>query len=736
MRFFKGFRLLHRRTRSEGDVSCLVPTPSTSPEKHSSSAVFTVYNGTSPEISPRSVVAPVFVPLEMSLPSFAPCVQLYSLEPATLPAASPTIEQVATLNARITDLETSLVCLREEKESLERDLEDYRADLLNTRNELYSEMLNSARHQQQSIHDFHMIQKLEARNQRMQGLLVDIGIPRNTVDEICRVLDFGTGSADDIILNAIRDASDDTTSPLAKLKPIIAGDRTPDHYQAALDLILSMRKEVRSQKKVAKFWKKLAQEDGRHATTITPSPSDISSIRENLTPERQRALNALIARRRAARCSNDEDRDVFGGQQDATSSFDDQVNAMPRLIGQEVSTSGSLSSSSTSSSTSTAHLAYLSDLPDSTSDRATETSSVNSGPSSRASTSLRRSARGSMQSAVLGSLDLNVSRSSSVGPLDPDPTEGEENHPGRDASSTVTHSRDLVQNLGRVPLGHSHRRVPSITSQGAARDDRSSFRLSTSSPVRSLVDAVAAAFPIFETPALRTPDMRLSELEPVTHTPASSETSDQDTAFDNSAFHTLLYGGNATGTPLDAHPSPADTQVNSTYDSISKSDIESNRNSRFLEHINEYSSSSLLVLEASSSTSTSASAGLAGASEESKDSLFGASNTSQTSGPTTPSKTPPISRSTPSKTGRSMLPMLRHLRRLSVTSTPTSSPDSLMHKLRGFKSPSCSPKRRCSPRSSDPVGSENISPVKGSAIPVLQRRMTVRARRISVVRHL
>ncbi|KAF8839465.1 hypothetical protein BDN67DRAFT_755614 [Paxillus ammoniavirescens] len=248
--------------------------------------------------------------------------------------------------------------------------------------------------------------------------------------------------------------------------------------------------------------------------------------------------------------------------------------------------------------------------------------------------------------------------------------------------------------------------------------------------MRSLTSAVAEAFPVFDAPALRTPDMRLSDLESTGETPARSEVSDNGTPFDNSAFHSLLYGGNATSTPSDTPLSPSDTQVNSTLDSISKSSAASNRDSRFLEHLNEYSNSSL-GLGSSASISTAASNGLAGTTVESKESLFTSSNGTPTSGPTTPSKTPPAPRSTPSKTGRSMLPVLKHLRRLS------SSPDGLMNKLRGLKTSPRSPDWRTSPGSSECAsGSENINPSKGSGIPILRRRMTVRARRMSVVRKL
>ncbi|KIK91358.1 hypothetical protein PAXRUDRAFT_635130 [Paxillus rubicundulus Ve08.2h10] len=732
MQFFKNFRLLYRQTKSESDVSALLPKSSNLDEqgKRSTSATFAFYDGI-PGIKSEKVTAPVFVPIEMSLPSFNPCVELYSLEPvpsATLPA----IDAGTTLGQRITDLDAQLHSLREDQASLEQDLVDYRTDLLNARSELYSEMLKSARHQQRAMDDFRTIQKLEARYQRFCGLLVDIGIHRNTVDIICQVLETGNGSADDILVDAIRDASNDDNTLLARLKPITINGRTPEHYQSALNMTLGVRKQLKSQKKKSKFWKKLAQEDCHYANTITPSPSDISSIREDLTPERQGALNALMARRRAARYAEG---DVFGGMR-RESSLDILASSLASRsqlsVQRDSRLSASLSSSTAASSTSTAHLSKFSGISHLPRDSTAETPIMASRLPSALSTSLRHSTRSSSQSIVLGSVDLNVSRSPSVGVQEPDLIEEEEENANQETGTgaTVTVSQELIQNVGRASLSQGHRRIPSTVSRRSAGSTNSSFRISTSSPMRSLTSAVAKAFPIFNAPTHRTPDMRLSDLESTGETPARSEVSDNGTPFDNSAFHSLLYGGNATSTPSDTPLSPSDTQVDSTLDSISKSSAASNRESRFLEHLNEYSNSSL-GLGSSVSISTAASDGLAGANGESKESLFTSSHGTPTSGPTTPSKTPPAPRSTPSKTGRSMLPVLKHLRSLS------SSPDGLMNKLRSLRTPPRSPDWRTSPGSSECAsGSENLSPRKGSGIPILRRRMTVRARRMSVVRKL
>ena len=419
------FRLLHRQTKSEGDVSTLL----------------------FPQGS-AGITAPVFVPLQGSLPSFDPTRELYD-PPTDSVQTSVDPDPMDRLSARIIELEAQVVHLQDERSTLEQDLVDYRADLLHARSELYSEMLRGARHQQRAMDDLRTIQKLEARHQRFFTLLIDIGIPRSTVDLICQVIQSGNGSPDDILVDAIKHASNDDNTLLARLKPIVTDERTPEHYQSALNLTLSIRKELKSQKKRSKFWKKLAQEDDRHASTITPSPSDISSIRQDLSPERRNALDALIARRRAARYSENTEGDVFGGQrrESALDTLASSLASRPRRsIHDDPRLSSSLSSSS-ASSTSTTYLSYLSGLSRIPREATAETPTIPSRLPSALSTSLRRSSRGSSQSIVLGNISLNVSRSSSIDPTLPEETEQDTNP---DPTSTVTQSQDLLQ--VRIPF--------------------------------------------------------------------------------------------------------------------------------------------------------------------------------------------------------------------------------------------------------------------------------------------
>ena len=293
-----------------------------------------------------------------------------------------------------------------------------------------------------------------------------------------------------------------------------------------------------------------------------------------------------------------------------------------------------------------------------------------------------------------------------------------------------------------------------------------------------------------DAPSFHTPDimMRLSDLVASTNsgsdTPASSEvTRSEDTPF-NDARVLPKYGADMPFSPMELEPRVASMP---SEDSVACKPLGGNTcspDTRFLEHLDSSMSMTMSVSASESGADTQDGHDRDRDHEnkhprtdsgtctipvgESKDSLFTTTSASSlsandTPAPTTPptpshSSAPNIGASSPTSTstgkasiGRSMLPVLaKHLRRLSLSGT---SPDRerLVDKLRGLRSLSRSRSRsgsgsgsgspptrvwRGSPARSDSSRSENLtpspSPVKGSGIPVLQRRMTIRARRTSV----
>lgn len=73
--------------------------------------------------------------------------------------------------------------------------------------------------------------------------------------------------------------------------------RTLDEYSSALRMTLATRRQLRDQKKIAKFWKTKALDTGNFQDVITPSTSAMSSVYEPLPPGRKAAVEALMQQR-------------------------------------------------------------------------------------------------------------------------------------------------------------------------------------------------------------------------------------------------------------------------------------------------------------------------------------------------------------------------------------------------------------------------------------------------------
>ncbi|EGO25233.1 hypothetical protein SERLADRAFT_436993 [Serpula lacrymans var. lacrymans S7.9] len=707
MRFFKSFRLIHRRTKSEGDVPALLPLSSSpAPLKPSRSTQHVSdvsaghthggINNSSPFHIPGSPISS-FHPEQLYSPFQVPWPDPYHLH-----------EVIDTFKLRTFELEAELRMVKKANITMKFDLDVLEDELSSTRDCHYREMVRIARLQRQNLFDIQQITKLESRFNQLTGLLHAIGLSPSDIVTVCEALEFSNENAEDFLVNAIKAAVNQPGTPLATIKPIIVGPRTPEHYRSALTMTLSTRRELKSSRKTTKFWKKLAREDGRYADLVTPSSSDISSVHELLSPQREDALKALIARRQQARelnLSNGE----LGSSSSAAS--DTRLSAITiqlstnarRSMPTHVSTS---SSNSVSSSTSTAHLPYLASLPQIASQ------SIKEELASRTSTYVSRPLSFSRPTKppVLGEVDTNVTKFVSNNAWEVlDERVLTENQEAAGAMVS-TSSQDLNQNKHNTSLNLGHRRNTSVSSQRSSRSNRSSYRLSTASPVRFLVSAVTDAL----TESVNVQPERTMDSG---HSRRSSDISDSSLPFDNSVFHSLLFGANSNS----SSNSPLIAGNNGGFVPTSVAP-----ESRFIEHVGV--DSTRLGPDPSMSTSTINSPGLSpclsGINEESKESLFNAHDT-PTTGPTTPSKTPPGS--TPTKSSR--LPVLKHFRRLSM-STPT--PEALLNKFRSrtFGTPSSEKAR---PRAaSDSPRSPTAGSTKPSSIPIMNRRLTLVGRKLSI----
>ncbi|KAG5643901.1 hypothetical protein DXG03_009472 [Asterophora parasitica] len=266
MRFFKSFKLLHRRTKSD-PINAIISD-------------FSRHNHTS-SIS-NGISRPFLTALARSAPESA---------------IHPSIH----LNLRILDLETENSSLRVATASSLNELTELRSQLKATQVELYAELHRGVRQRREDTSEIERLRETLAQYEPFLELVVNADPNRVFLADAHVSLRNGH-ALDQALLNAVKrttttDAPGDVPSLIGV--PSVLGLRSHDEYQSALQLTLKSRMQLRQSKKIAKFWKNTATEDGKNTHVVTPSPSAISSICEALPAERQKAVDDLIARRKS-----------------------------------------------------------------------------------------------------------------------------------------------------------------------------------------------------------------------------------------------------------------------------------------------------------------------------------------------------------------------------------------------------------------------------------------------------
>lgn len=103
---------------------------------------------------------------------------------------------------------------------------------------------------------------------------------------------------EEIAVEAIREASSDSTGTWSKIVSFIIGPRAPENYVNTINMTLQTRQEIRYWNKVSNFWKKAAREGKTNEGAPTPSSSNLSELQETLSEERKRAVEALREKRK------------------------------------------------------------------------------------------------------------------------------------------------------------------------------------------------------------------------------------------------------------------------------------------------------------------------------------------------------------------------------------------------------------------------------------------------------
>jgi hypothetical protein len=287
MRFFRTFSLLrvHRRTKSDTAAHTALNSV---PQSHIRSHSFH-YVGNDAMADPLNDV------LSSVVPHTSPTV--------TTPSPTLTRPTLVAANARILELEGENTSLKDTTRAMATQFAALQTELLDTRSDLYAERHQNECSARQTKADQEEIDRYEGKLRQYEKfikLLLNIGLNAEPVLSNAHGSLRAGEDADLALVESIKEAAATHGSPWATIISSVTGPRTPAQYVSALNLTLDARRELRESKKIAKFWRRLALEASGNAEIFPPSPSNISSIHEVLSHDRQAAVNGLLARRRCA----------------------------------------------------------------------------------------------------------------------------------------------------------------------------------------------------------------------------------------------------------------------------------------------------------------------------------------------------------------------------------------------------------------------------------------------------
>ncbi|KAF8647032.1 hypothetical protein AX16_006869 [Volvariella volvacea WC 439] len=297
MRFSSRFSLrktltifsFHRRTKSDTAVIINPHVASTLPQSNSDPVL---------DIRPGAfeIAVPSSPPDSLKVPSTPNNAIRTTLPYTSNPVAGPPTLELTIIRQRITQLEADNATLSEQISSLLFEVSLREEELTKMRGELLNEKLLNYTQKRAAEEE---AAKYEAQNRRIIQLdkfiaaMIDIGLNAPVLEKAKKAVLAGE-LADDALVDAIKEAAAKPGTAWARIMPAIVGPRTPDNYVSAINLALKTRQELRCAQKITKFWKKKALLDLAHGGTVTPSPSQLSDVVIRLTDERQCAVDELL----------------------------------------------------------------------------------------------------------------------------------------------------------------------------------------------------------------------------------------------------------------------------------------------------------------------------------------------------------------------------------------------------------------------------------------------------------
>ncbi|TFK70573.1 hypothetical protein BDN72DRAFT_766288, partial [Pluteus cervinus] len=128
---------------------------------------------------------------------------------------------------------------------------------------------------------------------QLVSAVTDLGVKAPALEQAKEAV-FGGALTEDALVDAIKGAASKPGSTWARILPAIVGPRTDDNYISAINLTLKTRRELKEARKITRFWKTLALADPSHDGVLTPSPSELSDVVEELSTERRMAIKELM----------------------------------------------------------------------------------------------------------------------------------------------------------------------------------------------------------------------------------------------------------------------------------------------------------------------------------------------------------------------------------------------------------------------------------------------------------
>ncbi|THH16022.1 hypothetical protein EUX98_g9368 [Antrodiella citrinella] len=182
---------------------------------------------------------------------------------------------------------------------LSADISKLQADVMHARGELYTALHAQLRFSTgtESERNIALAQEND-RLLRFVKLIISCGAHDTVLERTCARVEQGYDPEESVV-DAIKLAMEDPESIWRRLLDPLVGSRSPQDYLAQTKCTLKARRESRDWQKRTRFWKETARQDGRHASIVTPSVSQLSDVSAIAVPtERKVVLDDMLGKLR------------------------------------------------------------------------------------------------------------------------------------------------------------------------------------------------------------------------------------------------------------------------------------------------------------------------------------------------------------------------------------------------------------------------------------------------------